>query len=101
MRNWIIYYMEFADGSPETHELDHWGKVLAPIRAERAELARKHNQAQEELRLIAGAAPEGSAKPSRIANPLAEATPMRHGVRAGTRRSAAVYSPEPADRPQP
>ena len=47
MRNWIIYYMEFADGSPETHELDHWGKVLAPIRAERAELKRKRNQAKK------------------------------------------------------
>jgi hypothetical protein len=69
--NWIIYYMEFADGSPETHELDHWGKVLAPIRAERAELKRKRNQAQEELRVIEGAS-EGSAKPSTVANPLAE-----------------------------
>jgi hypothetical protein len=42
--------MAFADGSHETHELDHWGKVLAPIRAERAQLKRRRNQAREELR---------------------------------------------------
>ena len=99
--NWIIYYMEFADGSPETHELDHWGKVLAPIRAERAELKRKRNQAQEELRVIDGAS-EDSAKPSTVANPLAEANLNgRMGSEPGHVDRRRSTPSEPADRPQP
>jgi hypothetical protein len=99
--NWTIYYMEFADGSPETHELDHWGKVLAPVRAERAELKRKRNQAQEELHLIDDAS-EASTKPSTVANPLSEVD-LNDVIRfesghADRRRST---SSEPADRPQP
>jgi hypothetical protein len=99
--NWIIYYMEFADGSPETHELDHWGTVLAPIRAERAELKRKRNQAQEELRVIGGAS-DDSANPSTVTNPLAEVNPNgATGFEAGHPDRRRSTHSEPTDHPQP
>lgn len=50
--NWIIFAAEAQDGSNATHELDHWGRVLAPVAAERGDLARKVQRAQEELERI-------------------------------------------------
>lgn len=42
--NWCLYYIEFADGSEETHELDHWGRQLAPVDREAQRLrARLHD----------------------------------------------------------
>lgn len=55
--NWIIYQIEFADGSAQTHELDHWGKQLRPIEKKEDELTAKIQAADRQLSLARGDRP--------------------------------------------
>jgi hypothetical protein len=55
--NWIIYLVEFADGSEETHELDHWGKQLRAIERKEEELESKIRSGERQMRMARGDLP--------------------------------------------
>jgi hypothetical protein len=48
--NWVIYVVEFADGSDETHELDFLGRQLKPSERRLAALREQKAKIEEYLR---------------------------------------------------
>lgn len=75
--NWIIFLAEYHDGSDETHELDHWGKVLAPHKAARKALAGQAEAAQNELACLR----DDARPPSTVTDPaLGEMIPRTTGT---------------------
>lgn len=49
--NGIIYWIEFADGSDESHERDGWGKTLLPFLKRQQELDRQIKATERQLQL--------------------------------------------------
>jgi len=55
--NWIIFMIEFHDGSDETHELDYWGRQLKPFEKRRKDLTRQMANVETQLLLLGGSLP--------------------------------------------